>query len=430
MRGIAALALLVSAYCGTLGAGTSDGQDKWADLHAKAVDLIGSKDLQGALTVLTRCGELAQTPVEIGVTANDRGLVLFQTGQLKEAKQSLLKAVDIWKTIQDTAGRLAQTSVILAEVDRDLGDYSAAEQLLRDALKQIPEGEPLKGANLEAKALATADLGDLLREEGRGAEARAFLAQVGELNGVSWRRLAEATVGLAELDGDAHSWDQSTAEWNKVIDVAHAHSDASLEAVAKRGLGQEWLDRGDPARAEPLLRSALATFESDPSANPGQFAPTLTCLAQLYLGENKLALAEDALTKALDEDQRMLGETNPQMAVVLEMLGDTLARRNQMDVARQHLDRAAHIIAGTFGEQSTLAGAAFASWGVIEQRANYPARAIELFQKALGLISPTDVTSNALRMNVLRHYAEVLKATHHKQEANAVLLQVKAFGER
>jgi tetratricopeptide (TPR) repeat protein len=380
---------------------------------------------------LTRCGELAQTPVEIGVAANDRGLALLQTGQLKEARQSLLKALDIWKTTQDTDGRFAQTSVILAEVDRDLGDYAPAEQQLRDALAKIPASEPLKGANLEAKALALDDLGDLLREEGRAAEARLLLAEVGRLNGVSWRRVAEADVALAELDGDAHKWDESTAEWNEVIDLAHTHSDSGLEAVANRGIGQAWLDRGDPARAAPLLRSALATFESNPSANAGQFAPTLTCLAQLYMGENKLALAEDALTKALNEDERMLGNTNPQVAVVLEMLGDTLSRRNQMELARQHLDRAAHIIAGTFGEQSTLTGAAFASWGVIEERANYPARAAELFQKALGLIRPgADTTSNTLRLTVLRHYAEVLKATHHKQEANAVLAQVKGFSER
>jgi tetratricopeptide (TPR) repeat protein len=368
MRGIVALALFVSACGGILRAGTPDAQDNWMALHAKAVDAIGRKDLQEALALLTRCGELAQTPVE--------------TGQLKEARQSLLKALDIWKTTQDTDGRFAQTSVILAEVDRDLGDYAPAEQQLRDALAKIPASEPLKGANLEAKALALDDLGDLLREEGRAAEARLLLAEVGRLNGVSWRRVAEADVALAELDGDAHKWDESTAEWNEVIDLAHTHSDSGLEAVANRGIGQAWLDRGDPARAEPLLRSALATFESNPSANSGQFAPTLTCLAQLYMGENKLALAEDALTKALDEDERMLGNTNPQVAVVLEMLGDTLSRRNQMELARQHLDRAAHIIAGTFGEQSTLTGAAFASCGVIESSRTDTSRRRYYFQYA------------------------------------------------
>jgi len=398
------------------------------DLHDKATAAAERQDMQTAIRLLKICRDTAQTTVEKGVSANDLGLTLYRTGHVKEAMPLLQEALDIWKSIPGAFGRLARTSVSIAEADRDIGNYASAEKLVRAALANVPEGRKLSASETDAKAFALDELGDLLREQGRNIESRNLLLQAARTPGVSWHRVADSIVGLAELDRDTHNWEESLAEWNNVAELGRDHGDEDLRAVAARGLGATWLDRGNVARAEPLLRNALAAFESDPVVIQRQVASTLTFMGQLYLGEDKLALAEDVLTRALKVDERTFGESHPQLSVVLQMLGDTLARRNDMELARSHLARAVQILSATFGEQSTMAGASLAGWGIIEQRSHNPERAVELFEQSLAAFraSKSSEVGN-LKAYVLLRYADALKATHRKQEAKAVLAEAKNF---
>jgi tetratricopeptide (TPR) repeat protein len=276
--------------------------------------------------------------------------------------------------------------------------------------------------------MALDELGDLLREQGQLAESRTLLMQAAQMPGVSWHRVADSTVGLAELNRDAHNWEESLAEWNNVAGMGRDHGDEDLRAVATRGLGATWLDRGDAARAEPLLRNALAAFEANPVANERQVASTLTSMGQLYIGEDKLTLAEDALNKALKVDEHSFGESHPQLAIIHQMLGDALARRSDMEMAREHLSRAVQILSGTFGEQSAMVGVSLAGWAIIEQRSHNPQRAVELFEKSFAAFRASNSQELAsLKAYVLQRYADALKATHHKQEAKAVLAEAKSF---
>jgi hypothetical protein len=86
------------------------------------------------------------------------------------------------------------------------------------------------------------------------------------------------------------------------------------------------------------------------------------------------------------------------------------------------------ILSGTFGERSAMAGVALAGWGVIEQRSHNPERAVELFEKSLAALRANNTPElGRLKTYVLQRYAEVLKATHHKQEAKAVLAEARSF---
>jgi len=427
MRRIAALAMFVSLCSARLYPETQTDSTRLHELHAKAAAAVERSDYQTAIALLTECRALARTPLEIGLTSSELGATLFRANQLNEAKKWLEQARDIWTSTGEKFNRYARTTVILAEVQRSLGQYGAAEELLRDVLSRAPAAADSSADDVEAHALALDDLADMMREEGRAGESRKLLSVAAGLPGVSWRRQLDSTLGLAQVDRDSHNWEDSIAEWNRVAEISRAHNEPAFEAVANRGLGETWLDRGDPARAEPLLRSALDAFETDETANMRQIASTLTCMAQLYLGENKLAMAEDALDNALKDDEKALGETHPQVAIVLEMLGDTRSRLNHLDLARRDLDRALQILAAAFGEESPSYGAGLATLGFIEQRARNFSRAAELYQKSMAAFGNSGPELAAFKLNVMRRYAEVLKATHHNQEAGAVMAQIKLF---
>ncbi len=75
-----------------------------------------------------------------------------------------------------------------------------------------------------------------------------------------------------------------------------------------------------------------------------------------------------------------------------------------------------------------MVGAAMASWGMIEQRAHNPGRAVEIFEKSMAdLHTGESPEVDSLKVSVMQHYAEALKAIHRKNQASAVLAQIKGF---
>ncbi|MDE3195389.1 MAG: tetratricopeptide repeat protein [Acidobacteriota bacterium] len=394
----------------------------------RAADAAGRGDYRAAVALLTECRALARTPYEMGVMSAELGTALFRANQLNEARKWLEQALDVWVSKHEGFARYAQTSIMLAEVYRCLGQYEKAEQILRQVLSRAPSAATAVPADNEAHALALADLADMMREVGRSAQSRSLLNAANGLPGVSWRRQLDATLGLAELDRDTRNWEESIAEWNRVAAMSQEHNEPVLEAIAHRGLGETWLDRGNAARAEPLLRNALRSFEKDETANGRQIAFTLTALGQLYAGQDKLSLAEEALSKALAIDEKELGESHPQVAAILEVRGDTRSRMNQTELARHDLDRAIRILSNTFGDQSATCAAALATLGVIEQRARNFARAAQIYEQSLAAFVRTGPEVAGFRLAVMRRYAEVLKAAHRKREAGAVMAQIKSFG--
>jgi hypothetical protein len=126
----------------------------------------------------------------------------------------------------------------------------------------------------------------------------------------------------------------------------------------------------------------------------------------------------------------VLGASHPQVAVILEMLGDTDSRLNRVDLARQNLNRAISILSGAFGDRSVTCAAAIATLGVIEQRAHNFVRAVGVYQRSLAAFVNSGTDIGGFKLTVMRRYAEVLRATHRNDEAGAVLAEIKAFQSR
>ncbi len=417
MRAVVALTIYVSfGYAVARGADNS-----WQQLHDQGLAASRQRDFTKAAEMFQMSWVFARNRVERGVSANDLGVTLHQMARDGKAVPWLVRALAIWRSDAAQHIHVLQTSEVLASVLRALGEYSMAELLLHETLARSADGEE--------KAAVLNLLADLMREEGKSEAARATFGDVLRIPGISWRRMYESYAGLADLDCTARLWEDSTAEWNSAANIAREHHDAGLEAVASRGLAETWLEQGNTSRAEPLLRRALAVFENDPLSG-NQIAATLRSLGQLYLGENKPALAEDALTRALAREEALLGHEHPQIAILLELLGDTAALRNQMELARDYFGRALHLLEQKFGENSVVSGAVFANWGVAEQRSGDNVRAAAQYEKSLVILRGGGDDAAQLRMIVTERYAAVLKSTHHRKEAKALLAEVKSVREK
>jgi tetratricopeptide (TPR) repeat protein len=395
----------------------------WDGLHAAGVDATKKQQFATAAALLGKSWDAARTPTQQAVSANDLGIVLHQATRESEARTWLERALSLWKADPAATTHQAETSGALAMVDRLLGDYASSESVLRDALAP-PQLRP------DVRSTLLAYLGDLMREEGNFAEARHLLVEAESIPESSPKQRLDTAVAIADLDRDTHNWEASANEWNHTAERARDRHELGIEAACIRGLGQTWLDQGNVARAEPLLKKALAMYTAPPLSDESQTGTILTSLGQLYLTEDKTALAEEALTRALAIEQRGLGATHPQIALILELLAENAALSNRLELARTYFQHAEVILTSRFGERSSMAAGVYANWGGVEERFGKLGPAADRYRKAVDALSTAGPDLDAYRNHVMTEYARVLKSSHHKQEAAEVLAQARNFRAR
>jgi tetratricopeptide (TPR) repeat protein len=335
------------------------------------------------------------------------GLALNRAGRNREAKPVLEQAL--------AAGARGQTAAAaLAAVYRETGDYGGAERVLLAAIRNISAG----GAD---RAALLVNLADLLREEARWNEAGRLLNNAEALPDLPYATRLSILVERAELRRELQQWRESVADWTEVGRIAEREHSQALEEVYTGGLGETWLASGDTARAEPLLRRSLDLLRKDPASSSPQIAMALALTASVYLAQNKLALADDALAEAISRDELCLGPEHPQMAMLLELRASILSRRGDANAAREDLGRARSIMTAHFGAESAAVAGVDAALGDVEERARRPELAAAAYASALTLLRKTGEHEIHLTEHVASRYQAAVRAARRRGESNAAL---------
>jgi tetratricopeptide (TPR) repeat protein len=319
------------------------------------------------------------------------------------------------------ADRVAFTNrqVRLVDSYRDSGDYRAAERVLREWLAMEPAGSA-------TSVTIRNTLADLLREEGRRTEARQLFRQIADAPEVSSQQRLNALIGLTEVDLNEGDLKMSISEANAALELARGQRDSRSEAIVLRGLGRAWLNAKSAGRAEPLLRRSLWILENDAAAEPLQIAESLGAMAGYYRAVNKLALAEEAWSRALTIKRALFGEGHPQVAYLMDMLAEVYSARGESDLACDYAARAANVMRQRFGDASPPAAAALANLALVEQRAHTLGAAASNYEAAVRALRRSPDQWPTLKI-VMQRYAGVLKAMHRDGEAKAVDTEVKGL---
>jgi tetratricopeptide (TPR) repeat protein len=376
---------------------------------------LQQNDYTEAVRLFEQCVNLSKAGAERGTALTSYGIALSRVNRDGEAKAALEQALAVWGD-EPGADRVV-TLGMLAMVDRSLGDYQGAEREFRAS---IADGSGKAGY----RSTLMVNLADLLREEARGKEAGVFLKEAGQLTGLSRSERINVLTETAELDVDMRRWDASLAIWNQIGELAGSPEFAvndRIQAVMDGGMGEAWLGAGNVARAEPLLRKSLQLVRNDPGSSSAQLATALGALARLYIVEDKLALAEEALNEAIARDQASLGPKHPQVGALLELRATVLSRHGEAQDARDDLERAQAIMSGHFGPDSMPVAVVFAALGEVEQRANRPAAAVTQYGNALRIFRQAGAEGTAPGSVIVALYAAALKAAHRPEEARALM---------
>jgi tetratricopeptide (TPR) repeat protein len=421
----------VSFAEGPVAANKNDSE--WTVAYKSGLAAGQRHDNEEARAIFEQAWGTSSTPLQRGAAANGVGVAYGRLGRTNEAKEWLERARQAFGADPRLASRLAATVMDLADLHRTAGDYGTAEHLLRDVLAS-PSCSAESTCDVQSRGFLLNNLGDLLREEGRTAEAQPLFKEsidlaISNLGTSNWRQRVGALIGLADIGRQEGEWADSIKHWNEAIEICHRERDEKSEAIAIRGLGVTWLHAGSAARAEPLLRRSLRIMEDNPGLPAEELASTHSGLAELYRSENKLAMAEDEWSRALRIDQVALGNAHPQVAVLMEMLSEVYSARGEPGQARDYAMRASDTMTSSFGENSMPVATALLNQALVEERAGDLGGAAKHYERAIG-IARFHPEHRPLQAVMIRRYAGLLKTMHRSREAKALLANGDTEGQR
>lgn len=395
----------------------------WDQTRVKALAAAQRQDYPEAMALFRQLWADGREDIELAAAAQDLGTVLHYLGQEREAGVWLARGVEHWQKVAGNPQRLPQNMLQLGVVYRRLGDYGAAERMLRDALAM-----PQIGVETRVKTINA--LADLVRDQGHVTEVRQLLSQTIGTLGLSWSVQIDSLMGIAGLERETGSAQESVARWREALELARTNQSVAYEAVCLRGLGDALLETHEVAQAMPLLRRSVYLLESIDSPEPTQreifqLANSRRSLAEAELMDRKPLEAEELAQRAIDDVVKASLETHPQAAALFDTLSEAQAARGRLAPALEALQRAEAILVTHFGDQSTIAIATAAKKGVLEERAGHSEEAVRDLRAAITRIGRDRADLMRTRLRLLEYYAAALEATHRKQQAKAVRAEIK-----
>jgi Tfp pilus assembly protein PilF len=298
------------------------------------------------------------------------------------------------------------------------GRYTEAEAAYGAALAGF---DRLGAAGLRDRIVTAANLGTLLRAEGRFRQAESVLLDSlrraealntpgsGE-NSLEWGRAASGLAALYlawQEFGKAESFAlraQAILKKNLEPGDAERINNASI-------LGSIYLEQGRYDEAEPLLRAALE------HAGPRLATRTYNELAILALRRHRFDEAESLELRALETNRQLAGLPSPLTATIIDNLAQICLLQKRYVEAEQHYRDAISIWEATLGKQHPDTGKAYMNLAEFYHLRGRESGAEELYERAAKILESVYGGEHPLVLVARNQLADVFRAEGRYSEA-------------
>jgi serine/threonine protein kinase/tetratricopeptide (TPR) repeat protein len=205
----------------------------------------------------------------------------------------------------------------------DLGDYSKAEAMHREALRLR---QALFGETNQFVAASLNDLGDALREQDRLAEAEPMIREALAMRrlffGAESAEVAESLTSLADLLGERGLGAEAETVQREALRIQTKtfHGPRPEVVVSLMNLGAMLGSQAKLDEAEAVNREALAMSREVWGNENGEAATLLRRLGYILEDRGKLAEAESICREGLAMQRKLLGDEHPEIAFFLGTL--------------------------------------------------------------------------------------------------------------
>ncbi len=300
-------------------------------------------------------------------------------------------AGEIDQRLPEPSAKKAELHMTVGQVYRGLGLYKEAEPHYRNALeiyRHLPTGGGV------AELSAQADLGVLLREEGRLDEAQTLL---------------ESTLqARKQLLGPEHP---------DTLTVMH-----NLAAIMT--------DRQDNAKVEPVLRELYAVRTRVLGPDHIDTLRTLINLAVTEKRLNRLDDAERDLRTAVDGLTRTLGRDNPSTLAARVNLAALLTGEDGQSEGERMLEEVLADSDRVLGADSTLSQVALQNLAIVYEGRKEFGEAEKLYRRSLASLLRTVTVDHPQVINTQHNLGLVLAVQNKELDGAAVLLQTSLASAR
>jgi CHAT domain-containing protein/Tfp pilus assembly protein PilF len=320
----------------------------WATLDQQIEKLYLAGDLKESLATAQKALAAASNPKQTGRSLDRVGFMYYASGDVKTGEEFLRKSLDLRATA----------------FGRDSADYA-------------------ESAN---------DLALLLRDTGRGAEARTLAGQAVDIRarllGSKDPLLAESlnTLGTVlsyqgEYESAAARFDQAVAIQEQIPADRRATEEYGTLCVNAAGNLQRL---GQYGKAEALFEKGLAALRINPGADHPAYSASLTAFAYLQMDMGNYVAAEKMYADAARLLASQLGEQHPIYATLLNNRGALYATIGNASAAEADFRKALELKRKLSGPDNPTVGATMRNLARVVA-ARSPEESEKLLREAVAL---------------------------------------------
>lgn len=410
----------------------------------------------------------------VAQSLSNLGYLRLLQGRLEEAHTQIERALQIRReALSAVHPHIANSLTTLGEIARRRGNIEAAVQAFEQAAdinrQAFGERHQQTGASLARLGRAELKAGRKARAELRLLKARVILE---DSVGVDHRLIAEAWLGLAELDR-LHGRHQAAfplLERSLAIQRQTAAGDPWEIAETLLAIGENLLSQQSPAGAaerlaeaerlltslptsdSPLLlsvwkRSAEAALAQRQPGAAGEFLrralalrnPQVTAAdrqallalqAEIALAEGRVELAESQWRELIESAEADLGAQDPQLAPWLDRLGAVLVLRRQFEAAESVTRRSLALTIQQHGRRHASVAARLVQLGSLLAQWGRDAESLSILAEAAEVYELLDGQDPAPLIDVLHRQALALQRLHRPREAELLVERADALAGR
>lgn len=343
---------------------------------------------------------------------NEMALELATQGRHRDALPFAARAVELQRERGDeTSGDYAQLIANLAGTYRELGQYQAAEPLLRKALELRRRHAEGRAGNSYFAGFTAVPLGQCLvqtavlySEMGRYQEAEKLYEEALEINrtalGEQHPSFATSLMSLGQLQllMGKHASAETLIRRSVELKREMLGPKSPAVAAALTNLGMLHTTTGQYDAAISVLNEAI---EIEKAANGQETPGTLNALADVTQRTGNYAEAERQMLRALELRRQASGESHPGYAIVLNNLGELYRFTGRYPESRRVWNEALELKRRILGEDHPSVAISLGNLGELHREMGDDQSAETYFRGALAIFMRTVGDEHP-------HYASVL----------------------
>ncbi len=319
------------------------------------------------------------------------GTALHRQGEYGLARQHYAEAVEIRRRGTDVEA-LGRTLNALGTFERDLGDYSRAEMLHREAVALL-ELERSAAAEPEL-AWALANLGTALRRQASYDQAEQCYQRAEQIQRRLYHEPHQVLAytldqfGLLRLSQSRLDAAEGLLQEALRMHLVVFGDDHARVADSRANLAKVALVRGDLEAAQEGFGAALKMLREVLPAGHKDLATAMNHHADVLVHQGEFKAAEELFEEALAIERRHFGDRHRSVALIMSNLARSLSARGEHRRAVSLREESVDILRQHLGPEHPDLAALLYNLGVSYHYAGEFDAAAERYRQALAIAEP------------------------------------------